>query len=131
MEAVVCKHYQTGYCKFKEHCQKHHVKDICETENCKSKTCNYRHPKVCKYLTAHNTCKFGEHCAYQHKIPKASTEINVIVNKLNALENSANILSEKIVILEKKLEARDTETTLPNQYISVKNVITRLVLCQL
>ena len=117
MEAAVCKHYQTGYCKFKEHCRKHHVKDICETENLKSKTCNYRHPKVCKYLTAHNTRKFGEHCVYQHKTMMASTEINHIVNKLNALQNSVKILSEKIVILEKKLETKDTETTLPSKQI--------------
>ena len=74
-------------------------------------------PKVCKYLTADNTCNFGEHCAYQHKTIKASPEINVIVNKLNALENTVKILSEKIVILEKKLETKDTETTLPSKQI--------------
>ena len=133
MEYVVCKHYQTGYCKFKEHYRKHHVKDICETEKCKSKTCNYRHPKVVKYLTGHNTCKFGEHCAYQHKIKQASTEINVIVNKLNALEKAVKILSEKIGFLKRNWKPRILKLLfLPNRWNhSVTNVITRLVLRQL
>ena len=110
MEGVVCKHFQTGYCKFQQHCRKHHVKEICETEHCKTKACRYRHPKVCKLFTAHNTCKFGEQCAYHHKITKAGNEITEIVIKINALENTLTLLSEKIIFLEEELKSKDMYT---------------------
>ena len=97
MEGVVCKYFQTGYCKFQEHCRKHQVKEICETENCKTKSCKYRHPKVCKIFTAHNACKYGKHCAYQHKTTKAGNEIIEIMINMNALENTVTLLSEKII----------------------------------
>ena len=36
MEAMSFKHYQTGYCRFQEHCWRHHILEICETKNCKN-----------------------------------------------------------------------------------------------
>ena len=95
MKGVVCKHFQTGYCRFQEHCRKRYVKEICEKENCKTKTCKYRHPTVCKFFTAHNTCKFGEKCAYHHKTTTAGNENIEIMIKINALENTVTLLSEK------------------------------------
>ena len=110
MKVLACKHFQTSYCKFQKHCRKHHVKEICETEHCKTKTCKYRHPKVCKFFTAHNTCKFGGQCAYNHKTTKAGKEIIEIMIKMNALENTVTLLSEKIIFLEEELKSKDIVT---------------------
>ena len=98
MEAAVCKHFQIGHCRFQDHCRKHHIKELCERENCKSMTCQLRHPKVCKFFSVHNTCKFGEHCAYQHKIT-LNVKINLLITKISTLENTVNLRQKKNVIL--------------------------------
>ena len=45
----VCKYFQVGFCKFKEQCEKNHVKEQCENGNtCSEKeTCRLRHQKRC------------------------------------------------------------------------------------
>ena len=53
------------------------------------------------------------HISIQHQ----KQALNVIVNKLNVLENTVNMLSEMIVILEKKLETMDIETTIFSKQI--------------
>ena len=61
-DANVCKHFKFGFCKFGEKCKKQHLKEICQTEDCNLKTCNKRHPKICKffslYISYHITATF-------------------------------------------------------------------------
>ena len=89
----VCKHYQTGYCKFGEHCRKHHVNIICKKENCNSKDCIERHPKTCKYFTVGNACKFDDSCSYLHVKRNENSDIS-----------EQNTLKEKVQEMEKKME---------------------------
>ena len=103
MEATLCKHFQVGFCKFGDHCRKHHVKEICQIMMCKSVSCRERHPKLCKYFSTFKTCKFGEHCAYQHIESKESSDIQELVSKLAILENTIRIMSVKIENIEEKL----------------------------
>ena len=65
---TVCRHYQTGFCKFGKSCRKQHVKEICQMNNCNLKICTQRHPKVCKYFKHRQHCKFGDSCCYRHDI---------------------------------------------------------------
>ena len=50
-DANVCKHFKYGFCKFGEKCNKQHLKEICQTEDCNLKTCSKRHPKICKFFS--------------------------------------------------------------------------------
>ena len=72
MEDQICNHYKYGFCKFQDHCQKKHVEGECNAlSTCKSKVCQMRHPKVCKRLALEKFCKFGDECAYSHRIDKS------------------------------------------------------------
>ena len=105
MEASQCKHFQTGYCKFREHCRKKHIIEMCQTQQCSSETCSKRHPKICKYFITF--CKFGDKCCYKHVATqsksKTLTDTKNIVAKLNSLKESINIISNQIVVLEKEI----------------------------
>ena len=103
MKVLACKHFQTSYCKFQERCRKQQIKNLCETEIGKSKTCDYRHTQNCRFFTAHDTCKFGEHSAYQQNSTKSYIELNMLLNEIYSLENTVNLPSEKSVIFEEKL----------------------------
>ena len=56
----VCKHFQTGYCKFGRSCKKQHISESCLKADCNSKACLQRHPKQCKFFSQSGFCKFGE-----------------------------------------------------------------------
>ena len=67
MEGKICNHYKYGYCKFREHCQNHHVFGECkDLSACKKKDYHKVHPKVCKRFFMEKFCKFGEDCYYIH-----------------------------------------------------------------
>ena len=110
MEVVVCKYFQSGFCKFQEHCRKQHVKELCETDKCTSKVCIKRHPKVCKYFKTQNACKFNELCAYQHTITTETSTMEELVNKINTLANTVKVMSEKIYVLENILKNKSNES---------------------
>ena len=86
MEASQCKYFQTGYCKFREHCRKKHVIEMCQTEQCFSETCSKRHQKMFKYFTTF--FKLGDKCCYKHFATqsKTLTDTKDIVAKLKSLE---------------------------------------------
>ena len=46
----VCKHNQTGFCKYGERCCKQHVNIKCNQDECKDKLCTRRHPRLCKFM---------------------------------------------------------------------------------
>ena len=66
----VCKHFQTGYCKFGRSCKKQHVSESCLKADCNSKACLQRHPKQCKFFSQSGFCKFGDSCSYKHTSSK-------------------------------------------------------------
>ena len=101
MEGIICSHHMYGYCKFKERCEKQHVKGECKyLSACKSKTCKKRHPKVCKRYSLEKYCKFGTDCAYLHMIDTSLQVHNQL--KTFELKESSNEL--KIKELEDKVE---------------------------
>ena len=72
----VCRHNQTGFCKYGERCRKQHVNIKCNQDECKDKKCSRRHPHLCKFYAHTGFCKFQERCAFVHK------EINVETHKV-------------------------------------------------
>ena len=64
----ICKFYQNGYCKFKQHCRKKHEDKVCDKLNdCTDKTCRERHPKLCRSFSKYKTCRHDMTCAYLHR----------------------------------------------------------------
>ena len=105
MEQVVCKHFQTGFCKFAEHCRKQHVQEICQTNQCTLKSCTQRHPNICRYFNTHNACKFGEKCAYLHNITKEKSDTAELENKINKLEEWVQTMSQQITSLQNEISS--------------------------
>ena len=66
-EQNVCGFFKFGYCKFRNKCRKMHVSEKCERKTCDIKSCNLRHPKICRYFRDRKFCKFGEWCCFDHK----------------------------------------------------------------
>ena len=110
MEAHVCKHFQTGYCKFGDHCRKHHETDNCQTKNCTSKACTKRHQKICKYFTRYNVCKFGEKCFYKHTLSQEKSDVIELQNKVKDLEDTLKVMSKTIKVLEENIKILSTES---------------------
>ena len=110
LEALVCKHFQTGYCKFREQCRKQHVTELCGIDNCKSKACTKRHPKVCKFFTAHNMCRYNEKCAYLHTITKEESDTAALLIKVAHLEDTLKVMDEKLKALEEIIEKLNSES---------------------
>ena len=95
----VCKHFQTGFCKFGEHCCKRHVKETCEAKGCK-KTCSLRHPKPCKYFGLNKFCKFGKACCYKHSVDPIDSHLHDQVRSLQATVDS---MAEALKALESQI----------------------------
>ena len=115
MEANVCKHFQTGYCKFgSKGCRKQHVGEICSTPKCSSKSCNKKHPKSCKYFSFQQICKFGDRCLYKHSISSNNSNIDVLIQEVKLLKATIVILGDKVRDLENEIVTinQNQETTL-------------------
>lgn len=92
MGKVVCKHHQTGFCKYRQYCQEEHVVEQCPNiDMCKDPACTLRHPKICKAFEALGKCQFVN-CAYRHVDNKTNLQIE-------QLENVVEELKSKIVKL--------------------------------
>ena len=82
-EKEVCKHYQTGFCKYRQQCTKEHVKKICNHKyECKDITCKMRHPKICKIFELFGKCN----------------------NKVEELENEVKKLKLELRLISKKVK---------------------------
>ena len=64
--------------------------------DCKSKSCNMRHPKSWKYYKLHQTFKFEEHSFYSHVISTEQSGINLLVAHINQMKNTINTMSGKM-----------------------------------
>ena len=106
MEAKVCKHFQTGYCKYGKGCRNQHIEEICNTpKKCCSKSCNKRHPKYCKYFFFQQVCIFGDQCLYTHIISSNKSEVDVLMQKVKTLKATIAILGDKVSDMEKDIAA--------------------------
>jgi hypothetical protein len=106
LASLVCKHFQTGYCKFGDKCRKKHMKEICKSADCNSKSCVYRHPRVCKFFSMLRCCKFGENCAYKHEVSQEESSIQNLVSQVKQLVSTIKEMSEKINYLEELCEVK-------------------------
>ena len=125
MEEEICKHFKYGYCKFKDECRKHHVKDICELgTSCKmSKVCPKRHPKTCKKAIFEGFCRHGDHCAYSHS-PTTNDQrnIGVIMGKVETLEKIVQEMAQQIISLQAEIHAqKDESKTVSGKYSKDEN----------
>ena len=82
-----------GFCKWEANCKKIHLDEICLLEECESRKCNKRHPRLCKYFSERGFCKYGSNCRFDHRPPKY---IRSIVSRLEALEKE-NLKLLKII----------------------------------
>ena len=114
MEQGVCRHNQTGFCKFKGACQKYHENEMCRDPRCSPKECRKCHPRLCKYFRESGTCKFGEGCSYIHKDDTSKNEINEIKEELNNLNEEIMIIKETV----KSLSSVKKEAQMMIQVIS-------------
>ena len=116
---TLCKHFQTGYCKFGAHCRKVHVEENCKTGDCDRKTCRKRHPKSCKFFTLHQSCKFGNMCCYKHitgetKSDLLSKQVNSLQATVDKLQSVVKDLEAKIMRLQ-SLTCRDSLLSSPEK----------------
>ena len=125
----VCKHFQTGFCKFADKCKRRHEKEICQITHCSSKTCRKRHPKLCKFFSLNHFCKFGDLCCYKHLIAESQSTphlLTVLQAKVDEMEKMIKSLQSEIVALKdiNKCEVCDymaTSSTSLKAHISKKH----------
>lgn len=114
----VCKHNQTGFCKFRQDCKKYHVNEICPNiEICKDTKCTLRHPKTCQTFEVLGKCKFAN-CAYRH----LSNSTN---QKVECLEKVVEELMVEIVKLGQSIKKDD------NQKIEVLDRDLKALICDI
>ena len=117
-DALVCKHFKFGFCKFGEKCHKQHLKETCQTKDCHVKTCNKRHPRICKYFTVNQLCKFGDtklstqHCNILEQISSLNATISSMSESIQALENEILMLKGSHPSPERKREDPAVETSI-------------------
>ena len=81
---VVCQNNKYGYFKYGRKCDKIHLTDICEQNECCRETyqCDKRHPYRCSYFDKYGSCKFGSFCAYTH-VESKETQLQKEIRKTN------------------------------------------------
>ena len=82
----VCRHNQTGYCKYREQCHQEHVNEICEVRICRDTSCRKGHPKTCKYFVKNSTCKYTRDCAFSHPEKKSPNDLDNVKSEVNVLK---------------------------------------------
>ena len=117
MESTICLHYQSGFCKFGEFCQKQHVHQVCSIQNCNNKSCRERHPKPCKHFNTVKSCKFGELCAYKHELSNDNKAFNDLTNEVNTLKDIVNSMSNNISRLQAEIkEIKSSDSTQKSEF---------------
>ena len=107
----VCSFNKYGYCNFRSNCRKKHVNECCEDEGCGIRTCNFRHPKPCRYFRDFRRCKFSD-CKFKHiedetdAIEKIKIENRNILFKVCAIDETNKLLDhqEKMLEMENRLK---------------------------
>ena len=64
-----CRYYNRGFCKYTTKCKFVHPTETCKVylsgKICDKSDCEFRHPKICKWLESKGGCK-RETCDYRH-----------------------------------------------------------------
>jgi hypothetical protein len=64
-----CRYYDRGFCKYTSKCKFVHPSKSCEVylsgNICGKSDCEFRHPKLCKWLESKGGCK-RDNCDYRH-----------------------------------------------------------------
>ena len=113
MVSQICHHHKFGYCRFKEQCEKEHVKEECQALSaCKEvRSCNKRHPKTCKRFVFERFCKFGDECAYLHLTRDNSKEVYTeVIEDVKNLKAEVDLLKKTVKSLSYiKEEAKEVK----------------------
>ena len=95
---TICSYNKLGHCKYGETCRNQHVNEMCENPECDVQTCNYRHPRECRWYREFCRCKFGDYCSYSHNKKK---------DNLDQLKMDNTVILEKLSELEKTAKEKD------------------------
>ena len=84
----MCLHQKIGFCKFKEKCIKRNLDEECKyLGNCRSKkTCDKRHPKLCRRYVLEGSCSYNERWDYLHKEKDISPADLKLKERIDELE---------------------------------------------
>ena len=99
----ICQFNNVGYCKFGTLCQKKHSNKIFELlDECREKSCEKRHPKLCRYYSERRRCRFRENCAYTHKDEEdiKTKVIGQITSLVMKHEKDISTLYEEVIMLK-------------------------------
>ena len=120
----MCKFHKFGFCKFREVCKRTHLTQICESQlECKdTKQCRKRHPKSCKRYNSGNGCKYGEECAYNHKVDEKDKEVKELKEEVIELKEIINHLKNTVEELINKVEGMNVD-----KLEQIDNVVRALV----
>ena len=102
-----CKHYNVGYCRYKETCKLSHPKEDCENQNCSDKKCPNRHRRRCRFC---KSCRRKEICEFIHKPKDSDCDISEVKAQVEGLKNTVADMSVKIENIEKELKNHQTPT---------------------
>ena len=116
----ICKHNQTGFCKFKLCCRNKYQNGICPEEaGCSSRECPYRHPKACRNFSGEGICKFGEYCAYKHKkINNKNINNDLNINDIKEqYENDIKNIKDYMIMIKATIVLMQNQITDINEQI--------------
>ena len=121
----ICFFNKFGFCKYLDHCRKHHENKLCENKECEVRECQLRHPIKCKYYRDFGYCKFGEWCSFSHRVhvnvSAGKENIEKLDEKLKTLESELDKNSENIKKLEAEIKDMNLKISEKDQTISKMN----------
>ena len=85
-------------------------KKYVQKPSCNIKLSTKRHPKACKYFSAHQICKFGVVCSYKYVTTSNNSEIPQLAAKVVLLEGSIRFLKATI-----------DELTVPKRHMNMRH----------
>ena len=132
----LCRHNQTGFCKYRQQCTKEYVNEICnDNYECKEITCKMRHPKKCKTFELFGKCN-SENCAYIHVKYETDDKFQVLENVVMELklelrqiaENGKEENTKKLETLENDVkELKDDVKMLANSIKNTERMMHQLI----
>ena len=101
-----CEHFNRGYCKFQNNCEKKHNDEVCKNIDCDEDKCEMRHPNPCKFGFR---CRFNkkDKCLFSHDT-SALDDIKLETLQ-RSFEDQFNGLETQITQMQKELKKQDSE----------------------
>ena len=82
------------------------MSELCEVKNCNSSECVKRHPRICRFFSKLNRCKFNEFCLYSHvQTRNDQSDRDDINKKVESLEHKGEALEGERKALLSKLSS--------------------------